>query len=79
MSCDVSLVRCTTYDLQEGKSALTRLLEPLGGQLDNLVHNTGFAFVLGLLSLQFCLNDHVISPIFMWLLWSPFMISLKLE
>ncbi|MBP3465579.1 MAG: DUF362 domain-containing protein [Angelakisella sp.] len=31
MSCDVSLVRCTTYDLQEGKSALTRLLEPLGG------------------------------------------------
>ena len=31
MSCDVSLVRCATYDLQKGKAALTRLLEPLGG------------------------------------------------
>lgn len=35
--------------------------------------------IFGLLSPEFCLNDHVISPIFMWLLWSPFMISLKLE
>ena len=31
MSCDVSLVRCATYDLQKGKAALTRLLEPLDG------------------------------------------------
>jgi hypothetical protein len=25
------------------------LLEPLGGQLDDLIHNTGFAFIFGLL------------------------------
>ena len=55
------------------------LLKPLGRQLDNLIHGASFAFIFGLLSPEFCLNDHVISPIFMWLLWSPFMISLKLE
>ena len=44
------------------------LLKPLDRQLDDLVHNTGFAFVLRLLSLQFCLNDHAIPPISIWLL-----------
>ena len=44
------------------------LLKPLGGQFDDLIHGAGFAFVLGLLSLQFRLNDHVMPPISMRLL-----------
>ena len=51
------------------------LLKPLGRQLDNLIHGASFAFIFGLLSPEFCLNDHVISPIFMWLLWLPFITS----
>ena len=31
MSCDVSLVRCTDYEIDHMRQALTRLLEPLGG------------------------------------------------
>ena len=31
MSCDVSLVRCTDYELDHMRQALPRLLEPLGG------------------------------------------------
>ena len=50
------------------QQSAAELLKPLGRQLDDLVHNTGFAFVLGLLSLQFCLNDHAMPPISMWLL-----------
>ena len=41
------------------------LPKPLGRQLDNLIHGAGFAFVLGLLSLQFRLNDHTMPPISM--------------
>ena len=31
MSCEVSLVRCTDYDIAHVRAALCRLLEPLGG------------------------------------------------
>ena len=43
----------------------TELLKPLGGKFDDLIHGTGFAFVLRLLSPQFCLNDHAMPPISM--------------
>ena len=45
------------------------LPKPLGGQLDDLIHGTGVCLTPGLLTLQFCLNDHRESPpISMWLL-----------
>ena len=56
-----SFVLCDEIIIRQQSTA--ELPKPLGGQLDDLVHNTGFAFVLGLFSLQFCLNDHVIPPI----------------
>ena len=31
MSCDVSLVRCTDYEIDHIRAALDRLLAPLGG------------------------------------------------
>ena len=31
MSCDVSLVRCTDYEIDHIRAALDRLLTPLGG------------------------------------------------
>ena len=43
----------------------TELLESLGGQFNDLVHDTGFAFVFGLSSSQLRLNDHTIPPISM--------------
>ena len=52
------------------------LLEPLAWQLDDLIHGTGVCLTPGLLTLQFCLNDHRESPpISMWLLWLPFITS----
>ena len=54
--CDEIIIR------QQGTA---ELLKPLGGQFDDLIHGAGFAFVLGLLSLQFRLNDHVMPPISM--------------
>ena len=51
------------------------LLEPLAWQLDDLIHGTGVCLTPGLLTLQFCLNDHIIPPISMWLLWLPFITS----
>ena len=38
------------------------LLEPLAWQLDDLIHGTGVCLTPGLLTLQFCLNDHRESP-----------------
>ena len=49
--------------------------EPLAWQLDDLIHGTGVCLTPGLLTLQFCLNDHIIPPISMWLLWLPFITS----
>ena len=51
------------------------LHEPLGGQLDYLIYTACFAFILGLFPPEFCLNDHIIPPISMWLLWLPFITS----
>ena len=51
------------------------LLEPRAWQLDDLIHGTGFPLVLGLFPPEFCLNDHIIPPISMWLLWLPFITS----
>jgi len=50
------------------QQSTAELPKSLGGQLDDLVHNTGVTFVLGLLSPQFCLNDHAMPPISMRLL-----------
>ena len=45
------------------------LPEPRTWQLDDLIHGTGVCLTPGLLTLQFCLNDHCESPpITMWLL-----------
>ena len=38
------------------------LHEPLAWQLDDLIHGTGVCLTPGLLTLQFCLNDHRESP-----------------
>ena len=52
------------------------LLKPRAWQLDDLIHGTGACLAPGLLTLQFCLNDHRESPpIAMWLLWLPFITS----
>ena len=54
--CDEIIVR---------QQRTTELLKPLGGKFNDLVYNTGFTLVLRLLSPQFCLNDHAMSPISM--------------
>ena len=51
------------------------LLEPWAWQLDDLIHGTGFPLVLGLFPPEFCLNNHIIPPISMRLLWLPFITS----
>ena len=51
------------------------LLEPRAWQLDDIIHGTGFPLVLGLFPPEFCLNNHIIPPISMWLLWLPFITS----
>ena len=51
------------------------LLEPRAWQLDDLIHGTGFPLVLGLFPPEFCLNNHIIPPISMRLLWLPFITS----
>ena len=52
------------------------LLEPRAWQLDDLIHGAGVRLTPGLLTLQFCPNDHRESPpISMWLLWLPFITS----
>ena len=51
------------------------LLEPRAWQLDDIIHGTGFPLVLGLFPPEFCLNDHIIPPISMRLLWLPFITS----
>ena len=51
------------------------LLEPLAWQLYDLIHGTGLPLVLGLFPSEFCLNNHIIPPISMRLLWLPFITS----
>ena len=51
------------------------LLEPRAWQLDDLIHGAGLPLVLGLFPSEFCLNNHIIPPISMWLLWLPFITS----
>ena len=51
------------------------LLEPLAWQLDYLIYTACFAFILGLFPPEFCLNNHIIPPISMRLLWLPFITS----
>ena len=38
-------------------------------------HGAGLPLVLGLFPSEFCLNNHIIPPISMWLLWLPFITS----
>ena len=63
---DGIFVLCDEIIIRQQSTA--ELLEPLGGQLNNLVHNTGVTLVFRLLSSQFRLNDHAMPPISMWLL-----------
>ena len=52
------------------------LLKSRAWQLDDLIHGTGVCLTPGLLTLQFCLNDHREKPpISMRLLWLPFITS----
>ena len=39
------------------------------------IHGAGLPLVLGLFPSEFCLNNHIIPPISMWLLWLPFITS----
>ena len=38
-------------------------------------YTQGSGWILGLFPPEFCLNDHIIPPISMWLLWLPFITS----
>ena len=60
---DGIFVLCDEIIIRQQSTA--ELPKPLGGQLDDLIHDTGFAFIFRLLSPQFCLNDHAIPPISM--------------
>ena len=42
---------------------------------DNAIYTACFAFILGLFPPEFCLNNHIIPPISMRLLWLPFITS----
>ena len=57
--CDEVIIR---------QQSATELLKSLGGQLNDLVNDAGFALVFGLLSSQLRLNDHTIPTISVWLL-----------
>ena len=57
------------------QQSTAELLEPLGGQFDYLIYTACFAFILGLFPPEFCLNNHIIPPISMRLLWLPFITS----
>ena len=57
------------------QQCVAELLEPRAWQLDDLIHGTGLPPVLGLFPSEFCLNNHIIPPISMWLLWLPFITS----
>ena len=51
------------------QQCVAELPEPRAWQLDDLIHGTGVCLTPGLLTLQFCLNDHRESPpSTMWLL-----------
>ena len=51
------------------------LLELRAWQLNDLIRGTGLPLVLGLFPSEFCLNNHIIPPISMRLLWLPFITS----
>ena len=57
--CDEVIIR---------QQSATELLKSLGGQLNDLVNDTGLTLVFGLLSSQLRLNDHTIPTISVWLL-----------
>jgi len=40
-----------------------------------VIYTACFAFILGLFPPEFCLNNHIIPPISMRLLWLPFITS----
>ena len=60
---DGIFVLCDEVIIRQQRAA--ELLKSLGGQLDDLVNDTGFALVFGLLSSHLCLNDHTMPPISM--------------
>ena len=68
-----SFVLCDEIIIRQQSTA--ELLEPLGGQFDYLIYTACFAFILGLFPPEFCLNNHIIPPISMRLLWLPFITS----
>ena len=52
--CDEVIIR---------QQSATELLKSLGGQLNDLVNDTGLTLIFGLLSSQLRLNDHTMPPI----------------
>lgn len=54
--CDEVIIR---------QQSATELLKSLGGQLNDLVNDTGLTLIFGLLSSQLRLNDHTMPPISM--------------
>ena len=73
ITLDGVFVFCNEIIVSQQRAA--ELLEPRAWQLDDLIHGTGFCLASCLLTLQFCLNNHIIPPISMWLLWLPFITS----
>ena len=54
--CDEVIIR---------QQSATELLKSLGGQLNDLVNDTGLTLIFGLFSSQLRLNDHTMPPISM--------------
>lgn len=54
--CDEVIIR---------QQSATELIKSLGGQLNDLVNDTGLTLIFGLLSSQLRLNDHTMPPISM--------------
>ena len=70
---DGVFILCDEIIVSQQRAA--ELLEPLAWQLYDLIHGTGLPLVLGLFPSKFCLNNHIIPPISMRLLWLPFITS----
>ena len=70
---DSVFILCDEIIVSQQRAA--ELLEPLAWQLYDLIHGTGLPLVLGLFPSEFCLNNHIIPPISMRLLWLPFITS----
>ena len=74
---DAIKVDCKVEEVDSFFSVLkrTEMLTVNVEELNYLIYTACFAFILGLFPPEFCLNNHIIPPISMRLLWLPFITS----